>query len=267
MAMAQYLFAGLVAYTAAVAGFVDMPEGVVGARSAGVLKRLRGTPLPFRWYFAGRVSAALITALLGGVVLAVVGVGFLGVRLDAARLPAALLAVGAGTLCFAALGLAVAALLAKARSLVAVTLGTLLPLCFISEVFVVGDRPLPAGLTAIADVFPLRHLLQAVLTATGPAGTGAGIAWQHLAVLAGWAAVALLVAQAQRFCPWWSRVARDRCLTRRCLSMAELDRPRPLPDTATSALAARPGRGTGPGPSTCREGTPRPAHGDRSTRR
>jgi ABC-type multidrug transport system permease subunit len=178
-----------------VAGYVDMPEAVVGARSAGVLKRLRGTPLPFRWYVTGRVGAALVTALLGAAVLAVVGVGFLGVRLPAARIPVVLLAIGVGTLCFAALGLAVAALLPRARSLVAVTLGTLLPLCFVSEVFVVGDQPLPGGLVAVADVFPLRHLLRALLTATEPDGVGAGIAWGHLAVLAAWAALALLVAR------------------------------------------------------------------------
>jgi len=195
LAMAQYLFAGLVAYTAAVAGYVDMPEAVVGARANGVLKRLRGTPLPFRWYVAGRVGTALVTALLGGAVLAGVGVGFLDVRLDAARLPAVLIGVVAGTVCFAALGLAVAALLPRARSLVAVTLGTLLPLCFVSEIFVVGDQPLPGGLTAFANVFPLRHLLQALLTATEPGGAGTGIAWEHLAVLAGWTAIALLVAR------------------------------------------------------------------------
>ncbi|GGN84560.1 hypothetical protein GCM10010112_64040 [Actinoplanes lobatus] len=191
--MAQYLYAGMIAYTAAVAAFVDMPESVVGARAAGVLKRLRGTPLPFRWYFAGRVSAALLVSLLAAAVLTVVGAGFLDVRLDAARLPALLLAVVAGSLCFAALGLAVAALLPSARSVVPVTLGTLLPLCFISEIFVVGNVPLPGWLTTVANVFPLRHLLQAVLAATDPAVSGAGFAVAHLAVLAVWTALALAV--------------------------------------------------------------------------
>jgi ABC-type multidrug transport system permease subunit len=198
LTMAQYLFAGLAAYTVAVTGFVDMPEGVVGARSAGVLKRLLGTPLPFRWYVAGRVCTALVVGLLGVVVLASVGLSFFDVRVDPARLPAVLLAVALGSLCFSALGLAVAAMLPAARSLVAVTLGILLPLCFVSEIFVVGDRPLPGGITAFADVFPLRHLLQALLTATRPDGPGAGFAWGHLAVVAAWAAFALVVARLRR---------------------------------------------------------------------
>ncbi|GAA0505061.1 hypothetical protein Ade02nite_71180 [Paractinoplanes deccanensis] len=193
LAMAQYLFAGMVAYTTAVSAYVDLPEALVAARSAGVLKRLGGTPLPLGWYLGGRVSAALLTTLLAATVLAVAGVGFLGVRIPLAHLPALLLTIVAGSVCFASLGLAVAALLRSARSLVAITLGTLLPLCFASEIFVVGDQPLPAPLTTVAGVFPLRHLLQALLTATNPDGGGAGFAWTHLAVVAAWTLTGLLV--------------------------------------------------------------------------
>jgi ABC-2 type transport system permease protein len=196
--MAQYLFAGLAAYTAAVAGYVDLPEAVVGARSAGVLKRLRGTPLPPRSYVAGRIGAAGLTTLAATAVLAAAGIGFLGVRVPPAHLPAALLALVAGVICFASAGLAVVSLLPAARSLVAVTLGTLLPLCFASEVFVVGDRPLPEPLTAVAAVFPLRHLLRALLAATRPDAGGGGFAWGHLAVLAGWTVLGLLIARRGR---------------------------------------------------------------------
>ncbi|MCU7729524.1 ABC transporter permease [Actinoplanes sp. KI2] len=198
LAMAQYLFAGMLTYAAAVAGYVDLPEGVAAARAAGVLKRLSGTPLPMRRHLAGRVCATLLTALLAAAVLAAAGVGFLGVRVPAGHLPAVLSTLLAGALCFASLGLAVAALLRSARSLVAVTLGTLLPVCFASEVFVVGDRPLPAALTAVAGLFPPRHLLQALLTATAPDAAGSGFAWGHLAVLAGWTVVCLLVVRLRR---------------------------------------------------------------------
>ena len=80
-----------------------------------------------------------------------------------------------------------------ARSVLAVTLGTLLPLCFVSEIFVVGDQPLPDWLTTVADVFPLRHLLRAVLTATDPAVTGAGVAAGQLGILLVWTVPALAV--------------------------------------------------------------------------
>jgi ABC-2 type transport system permease protein len=200
MTLAQYLLAGMITYTVALSGFVNLPESVAGARAAGVLKRLRGTPLPLRWYFAGRGIAALIVALIATALLAVVGTGFLGARLPAARIPALLLAIVVGSLCFGALGLAIAALMPAARSVLAVTLGTLLPLCFVSEIFVVGDQPLPGWLTGIATVFPLRHLLRAVLAATDPAVTGTGIAAGQLTVLLAWTVPALAVL-------WWRRAA------------------------------------------------------------
>ncbi|SNY59266.1 ABC transporter permease [Paractinoplanes atraurantiacus] len=193
LSMAQYLFAGMLAYTAAVSGYVDLPEAVVAARSSGVLQRLRGTPLPLRLYLAGRVSGALLTTLLAAAVLAAAGIGFLGVRVPPAHLPAILVTIVLGSFCFAALGLALVALLRSARTLVAITLGTLLPLCFASEIFVAGDRPLPDALTTLAGVFPLRHLLQALLAATEPDGGGAGFAGAHLAVVAAWTLAGLLI--------------------------------------------------------------------------
>ncbi|GLY08732.1 ABC transporter permease [Actinoplanes sp. NBRC 101535] len=198
MSLAQYLFAGMIAYTAALNGFVDVSEAVVVARSTGVLKRLRGTPLSLRWYFAGRTGAAALVSLTVAILLTATGVVFLDVRVDAARSPALLVAVVAGSLCFTALGLAIAALMPSARSIIAVTLGTLLPLCFASEIFVVGDQPLPGWLATVAGVLPLRHLLLAVLTATDPAVAGAGFAPGHLAVLAGWTVAGLLVLRSRQ---------------------------------------------------------------------
>jgi ABC-type multidrug transport system permease subunit len=193
MTMAQYLLAGMTAYAVAVAGYVNLAESVANARAQGVLRRLRGTPLPTGMLIAGRVISALVVGLLSAVVLGTVAVAALDVRLDAARLPAALLAVVLGGVCFAALGLAVVALLRSARSVLAITLGTLLPLSFVSEVFVVGSAPMPAWLVSVGNVFPLRHLVELLLAATRPGTDGSGVAWPHLAVVAAWTVAAVLV--------------------------------------------------------------------------
>jgi len=193
LTQAQFLLPGLAAYAIAVAGYVNMPEAVVQARGRGVLKRLRGTPLPLPSYLAGRVCSVLVVSALSTLLLVTVAVLFLRVRIDPVRLPALVFGVLLGVLCFTALGLAVVALLRSATSLIAVTLGTLLPLSFISDVFVVGDAPSPGWLSAIADVFPLKHLAQALLAATGPAGHGAGLAYGHLAIVAAWAVAGLVV--------------------------------------------------------------------------
>lgn len=193
LTMAQYLLPGLAAYAIAVSGYVNMPEDVVQARVRGVLKRLQGTPLPPHWYLAGRIFSALVVSILSTALLVTVAVLFLQVRIDPVRLPALVVGILLGVLCFAALGLAAVALLRSATSLIAVTLGTLLPLSFVSDVFLVGDQPLPGWLSAIGDVFPLKHLMQALLAATSPAVQGSGLAYGHLAIVAAWAAAGLLV--------------------------------------------------------------------------
>lgn len=193
LSAAQYLLPGMAAYAIAVAGFVNLPEDVAQARGTGVLTRLRGTPLPLRWYYAGRMAAVLVVSALSTVLLGTVAVLFLDVRLDAARLPALAAGVVLGVSCFASLGLAAVALVRSATSLVAVTLGTLLPLSFVSDIFLVGAAPLPGWLAAVGDLFPLKHLMRVLLAATSPTGPAGGIAAGHLAVVAAWAAAGLLV--------------------------------------------------------------------------
>ncbi|MEU8233199.1 ABC transporter permease [Actinoplanes sp. NPDC048967] len=190
---AQYLLPGLTAYAIAVAGYVNMPEDVAQARGSGVLKRLLGTPLALRWYVAGRIFAVLVVSVLSTVLLCAVAVLFLDVRIDVARWPALAVGLVLGVSCFACLGLAAVALLRSATSLVAVTLGTLLPLSFVSDVFMVGDVPPPGWLAAVGNLFPLKHLAAALLAATSPAGPGTGIATGHLAVVAAWTVAGLLV--------------------------------------------------------------------------
>ncbi|SCG54071.1 ABC transporter permease [Micromonospora halophytica] len=197
LTLAQYLLPGMAAYAVAVTGWVNLPEQVVAARANGVLKRLAGTPLPQRWYLTGRLASVLVVSVATAVLLGAVAVALLDVRLDAGRLPAAALALLLGVLCFAALGLALVAALRSARSVTAITLGTLLPLSFVSDVFPVGDAALPGWLALIGDLFPLRHLSAALLAATRPGLDGAGFAWAHLAVLAAWTVAALLVLAAR----------------------------------------------------------------------
>ena len=55
----------------------------------------------------------------------------------------------------------------------------------------------------IGDIFPVKHLFQALLTAFDPATTGTGIDGTHLAVLAAWGVVGGLLAA--RFFRWTPR--------------------------------------------------------------
>src|SRR6516165_5972453 len=65
------------------------------------------------------------------------------------------------------------------------TQAVMLPLYFISGVFVAASV-LPQWLIDVADVFPVRHLAAALLTAYNPNTTGAGFAGTDLLIVAAW---------------------------------------------------------------------------------
>lgn len=78
------------------------------ARSAdGVHKRLRGSPLPWRWYLTGQIAATTLVSAAATVLLFVVGLGLVGAEVDAGRVPAIVATFVLGAACMAVLGFAV----------------------------------------------------------------------------------------------------------------------------------------------------------------
>jgi hypothetical protein len=127
-------------------------------------------------YLAGRVASSLLVGAAATAVLLVVAAAANGFHVDVARLPAVALVLLACGVCFGALGLALLALMPSARTVNAVTLGTLMPLTFISDVFYVGAE-LPGQLQAVWDAFPLKHAMHAFTAALGLGAPGSGYAW------------------------------------------------------------------------------------------
>ena len=190
-------YAGTMAiYGTAVTAYVNMPQGMAEARDRGVLKRTGGTPLPAAALVAGRVVGALAVALLTGVVITVLAALMFRPTVPPG-LPAAMALLAIAATCFAVVGLAVMTFVHSAQALTGVTLGTLLPLAFISDIFVIGAS-FPPVLEGLSWVFPLRHASAAMSQALAPDPSGTGLAPDHLAVLLLWTAGAALVL-ARRF--------------------------------------------------------------------
>ncbi|GII05303.1 ABC transporter permease [Planobispora takensis] len=185
-----FMLAAMITYAVGVSAYVDLAEAVATDKERGVLKRLAGTPLP-RWAYAtGWVACALQVTLATAVVLALVAVLGYDVRIALPAIPVMLVAAVLGVACFAALGALVATLTTRSPTANAITLGTFLPLAFISDVFVIGG-PLPAVLETAGDLFPLKHLSHALLAALDPAGRP--WPWTDLAVVAAWTLAGALV--------------------------------------------------------------------------
>jgi hypothetical protein len=113
----------------------DAARGVAHARDQGILKRLRGTPLPAWAYLAGRIASTFwIVALAVAIVLAL---GWLvhDVTPAASGWLPLLATLVLGTACLGALGLAIASLVPDAEAVPGITLATFMPLVFLSGVF------------------------------------------------------------------------------------------------------------------------------------
>jgi ABC-2 type transport system permease protein len=171
-------------------------------REMGRLKRVRGTPLPTWAFVAGRVGNSVVTSLLMVVLVTVIGRVAYDVPLPDQTIPALLATLVVGAFAFSCLGFALAAAIPNEDAGPPITNVVLLPLYFISGVFV-PESEIPDGALHVADLFPVRHLFEAFLAAFDPQTTGAGFEWGNLAVVAAWGVLGLVLAY--RFFRWSPR--------------------------------------------------------------
>src|SRR5439155_1869676 len=75
-----YLLAGMLGYGAAAIGFTGLAIVVVIRREEGILKRVRGTPLPGWAYLVGLIGSFTIVYVLQAIALILIGRLALGVR-------------------------------------------------------------------------------------------------------------------------------------------------------------------------------------------
>lgn len=191
--VATYYVPGLITLAVVSATTVNLAINLTEAREAGRLKRLRGTPLPTWAFVAGRVGTSLGISTLSLVVMTVLGRVVYGVTIPTTTLPAVLVTLVVGVVSFSCLGFALTAAIPSQQAAPAVTNATVLPLYFLSGVFI-PETEIPAGVLDVADLFPIRHFFEAFLTAWDPNTLGAGFAWGDLAVVALWGAAALAIA-------------------------------------------------------------------------
>jgi ABC-2 type transport system permease protein len=190
---AQYFTPSLAVYGLSVACYALPIFGLTAARDAGILKRVRGTPLPPWVYLSSWACGAILTGLATMTLVMVVGVAAFGVDVYPSLLPAAVLAAVVGAASLAALGIAVSTYVRRAETAPAVANLTLFPLSFLSGVFFPIQNA-PGWVKAIADVFPLSHVVSAFTGCFSPYTTGTGLAPRDLAVVIAWGIGGLVVA-------------------------------------------------------------------------
>ncbi|MEA2622979.1 MAG: type transport system permease protein [Chloroflexota bacterium] len=198
---AAFFTPAIVCFSIVNACYTNLAMSVSLARDEGILKRIMGTPLPAWIYLMARIGQSVLIGLVLVAIVSAFGAIAYGVPVPWGRLPELVLVLAIGSACFCALGLAVSGLIPNARAAPAVVNATILPLLFISDVFI----PLQDDntLARIGSVFPVRHLAEALQSIWTPDFSGA-LDPIHLLWLLGWAIAGL--ALAMRTFSWDPRV-------------------------------------------------------------
>ncbi len=193
----QYFAPSLAIFTMLTSCYTTIIFLMANAKEKGILKRVRGTPLPTIAYIGAMITGAIIAAIAGVVLmLAVAGIGF-GLTFYPERLPAGLLTLVLGGATLAALGMFVSTFVKKADSAPAVANITMFPILFLSGIFF-PTTTFPTWLKNVVNVFPVSHMVHSFTYCFSPFATGAGFIGKDLGVLAIWLVGASILA-ARRF--------------------------------------------------------------------
>jgi ABC-2 type transport system permease protein len=192
--------AGLIGGGIMSTSFQYLGISIATERELGLLKRLRGTPMPGAAYFIGKTGLVLISTIAETAILVVVGM-----LVDHLRLPASAgrwwtfaWVFVLGTIACTLLGIAASSVPRSARSATAVITLPFVVLQFISGVYVPFTL-VPPWLRDIGSIFPLKWICQglrsvflpAQAASLEPAGT-----WEHgriALVLMAWIAAGLVL--------------------------------------------------------------------------
>lgn len=173
--------------------FTNIAMEISISRDRGLLKRYRGTPLPVSILVCAKLVHAVVLGFLLVICLIGVGVWVFDASVDGIQLGQFAIALILGSVTFCALGLAVAALIPNAEASPAIVQAVVLPLLFISDVFLPMDNA-PAWLQWFASVFPIRHFALSLQSSFHPILSSDTQAWIHLLVLVIWFTAGFFVA-------------------------------------------------------------------------
>jgi ABC-2 type transport system permease protein len=204
-----YYVGAMAAFGVVSACFTNIAITTTFNRDAGVLKRLRGTPLPAPVYLIARVLHAMVVgALLVTITLLFGMVVYDSPMPSGSPLLEFVVTFLVGSLSFTALALALTAAIPNAEASPPIVNAAILPLLFLSGIFIPLEDTAPAWMTTIADIFPVKHFADAMRAGflgnlVSPEGRVFPFDWVDVAIIAGWGLVGLVLAA--RFFSWEPR--------------------------------------------------------------
>src|SRR3954447_11228461 len=171
--------------------FSALTMNITYLREEGVLKRIRGTPLPTGSYLSGVFASAVTNAFLQIAIVVVAGKLFFGIGWPKDWLELIVFTF-AGVVCLASLGVAYSHVIPNFDAAAAYQNIVFLPTIFISSVFYDASN-VPVFLRDIAQALPLVHIIDGLKGAL-VTGRGIGDNLSALAVIAIWSAFGIFFA-------------------------------------------------------------------------
>lgn len=186
----EYLLAGLLGYGVAATAFAGLAILVVVRRESGVLKRLRGTPLPGWAFVLAMLGSTVVVFIVEAIALIVLAKVMFDVPFPEQPVSVAL-GLLLGAVAFAALGVALTTVIRSAEGASAVISAIYLPMAFLAGSFWT-TQAYPPVLEAIANLLPLTyfiHLMRDIVLHHEQIWTN----WTDVAVVTAWGLFGLVV--------------------------------------------------------------------------
>jgi ABC-2 type transport system permease protein len=187
-----FYVAAIATFSIITATYTNLAINMTFTRDAGVLKRIRGSPLPGWAFMSGRIVHAVGVAILLVAIVMAFGAAFYEAEVPTRTLPAFLVTIAVGAASFSALGLALTPLIPNADASPPIVNASILPLLFLSGIFIPIQDP-NAWYVTVAKGFPIYHFAEA-MNAAYFSVSGSGFEAGHLLVMGAWGVAGAILA-------------------------------------------------------------------------
>lgn len=188
---AQYYVPAIIAFGLISVSYTNLAFTICIRRENGLLNRVRGTPLSPTVYFGGIIGSVMVISIILVSLVTALGLLVYGVTFPG-RYLGLIVTVLAGAFCFSALGIAISTFVPNEDAAAAIINFILFPLLFISGTF--GAVSSSSTLGRVANVFPVRHLIELMVAVFNPFGGGSGLRVTDIAMLLAWGVGGLVIA-------------------------------------------------------------------------